>query len=125
MEDHPMPKVNTTDTNRVEPSRPRARRGRGSKAAAKKGAQQGKLVKSRQQSRSNRVTTKPTKQQLCLELLSRTDGACVEELQAATGWQRHSVRGFLSGTVRKKLGLTLNSDRAGDGPRRYRVGPEA
>ncbi|MEM7024093.1 MAG: DUF3489 domain-containing protein [Pseudomonadota bacterium] len=66
-----------------------------------------------------------TKQQVCLELLGRPEGACVEELQAATGWQAHSVRGFLSGTVKKKLGLTLSSDRTGDGPRRYRIGSEA
>ncbi len=52
-------------------------------------------------------------------------GASVEELQAATGWQAHSARGFLSGTVKKKLRLTLSSDRPSDGPRRYRVGSEA
>jgi Protein of unknown function (DUF3489) len=121
-----MPRINTPGTNSVEPSGPRARRGPDSKAAVKKGAQQkGKVVKNRQQSRSDRATSTPSKQQLCLELLRRPDGARVEELQAATGWQPHSVRGFLSGTVRKKLGLKLSSDRAGDGTRRYRVGSEA
>ncbi len=38
-----------------------------------------------------------------------------------TGWQAHSVRGFLAGTVKKKLGLTLVSDKAAEGPRRYRI----
>jgi hypothetical protein len=42
------------------------------------------------------------------------------ELIALTGWQAHSVRGFLSGTVRTKLGLPLTSEAAADG-RRYRV----
>jgi hypothetical protein len=37
-----------------------------------------------------------------------------------TGWQQHSVRGFLAGVVRKKLGLKLTSDRS-DGPRVYRI----
>lgn len=73
---------------------------------------------------SDHATSKPSKQQLCLELLRRSDGACVEELQAATGWQAHSVRGFLSGTIKKKLGLTLRSERTGDGTRRYRIRPD-
>jgi hypothetical protein len=39
----------------------------------------------------------------------------------ATGWQPHSVRGFLSGTVRKKMGLTLTSTKSDDGERTYSV----
>jgi Protein of unknown function (DUF3489) len=62
-----------------------------------------------------------TKQQTCLDLLSRREGATIEELQAATGWQQHSVRGFLAGAVRKKLGLTLLSEKPDAGPRRYRI----
>jgi hypothetical protein len=62
-----------------------------------------------------------TKQQVCLELLNRPEGATVEELQAATGWQQHSVRGFLAGAVKKKLGLTLLSDKPNAGPRYYRI----
>jgi Protein of unknown function (DUF3489) len=45
----------------------------------------------------------------------------LDELQAATGWQQHSVRGFLAGTVKKKLGLTLLSEKPDVGPRRYRI----
>ena len=120
-----MPKKSTAQTNHAEESSPRVRRGRGAKATAKGAARNDKVARSRQESRSDHATRTPSKQQLCLDLLSRPDGACVEELQAATGWQTHSVRGFLSGTVKKKLGLTLISDRAGDGPRRYRVRPEA
>jgi hypothetical protein len=62
-----------------------------------------------------------TKQQVCLDLLNRPKGATVGELQAATGWQQHSVRGFLAGAVRKKLGLTLLSEKPGAEPRRYRI----
>ena len=62
-----------------------------------------------------------TKQQACLDLLSRREGATIEELQAATGWQQHSVRGFLAGAVRKKLGLTLLSAKPHAQPRRYRI----
>lgn len=65
--------------------------------------------------------TAKTKQQLCLDLLNRAEGATVEELQAATGWQRHSVRGFLAGAVKKKLGFTLLSEKPDAGLRRYRI----
>lgn len=60
-----------------------------------------------------------SKQQRCLDLLARRDGTTLAELMTATEWQPHSVRGFLSGTVKKKLGLTLNSSRDADGTRRY------
>jgi hypothetical protein len=68
-----------------------------------------------------RKEREPTKKRVCIDLLSRPDGASTEELQQATGWQAHSVRGFLAGTVKKKLGLTLVSDKPADGPRRYRI----
>ncbi len=42
-------------------------------------------------------------------------------MQSATGWQPHSVRGFLSGTVKKRLGLKLQSSKAKDGERRYAI----
>jgi hypothetical protein len=62
-----------------------------------------------------------TKQQIVLELLRRANGASIAELVTATGWQAHSVRGFLSGTVSKKLQMPLVSEKGVDGIRRYHI----
>jgi hypothetical protein len=56
-----------------------------------------------------------------LDLLQRPGGATSKELMKATGWLPHSVRGFLSGTVRKKLGLTVTSSTGEEGERTYSV----
>ena len=56
-----------------------------------------------------------------LKKLKAAKEATLPMLMEATGWQAHSVRGFLSGTVGGKLGLTLVSEVRKDGARRYRV----
>src|SRR5579859_3622181 len=56
-----------------------------------------------------------------LDLLKRADGATLKDLMKATGWQAHSVRGFLSGTVGKKLGLKVASTKTEDGERTYSI----
>jgi hypothetical protein len=56
-----------------------------------------------------------------LELLKRAGGVTAKQLMKATGWQPHSVRGFLSGAVGKKMGLTVTSTKSDDGERTYSV----
>jgi len=62
-----------------------------------------------------------TKTQIALSLLQRSKGASIEEMQDAMGWQAHSVRGFLAGTVKKMPGVILVSEKQENGPRRYRL----
>jgi hypothetical protein len=56
-----------------------------------------------------------------LDLLKRADGATLKELMKATGWQAHSVRGFISGTLGKKMGLKITPVKADVGERSYSV----
>lgn len=66
-------------------------------------------------------TNPKTKKQTCIDMLQRSKGASLAELQKATSWQPHSVRGFLSGTVKKLPGVMLMTDVDGGGTRRYRI----
>ena len=65
--------------------------------------------------------SKTTKQDQVLVLLRRQDGASIDEIVAATDWQPHSARGFLSGAVKKRLGIDVISEKGADGVRRYYV----
>ena len=62
-----------------------------------------------------------TKHAQLLQLLNRPEGANIEDMMQATDWQQHSVRGFLAGTVKKKMGLALTSSKAEGEVRRYRI----
>ena len=61
-----------------------------------------------------------TKSAIVLAMLESRSGTTVAEMAASTGWQNHSVRGFLSGTVKKKLGREIVNEIV-DGERRYRI----
>ena len=62
-----------------------------------------------------------TKQQIMIDLLRRPEGAGIEEITAATGWQAHTVRGAMSGALKKKLGLEITSKKVEGLGRVYRI----
>jgi hypothetical protein len=62
-----------------------------------------------------------TKKQTVLALLTRRQGASIADIQRKTNWQPHSVRSFLSATVRKKLGLNVTNSLNKNNVRRYRI----
>ena len=84
-------------------------------APAKVKASRAKKTPKPQEARTN------SKASAILDLLKRKDGATLDELMIATGWQAHSMRGFLSGTIRKKMGLDVTSTKGEDGVRSYSV----
>jgi hypothetical protein len=63
---------------------------------------------------------RPSKQEEVIAMLRRPEGVTVDEVASVTGWQRHTVRGVFSGTLKKKLGLTLASAQEERG-RVYRI----
>jgi hypothetical protein len=89
----------------------------------------GKKAASVQQAQKNKDTRKTaeskprtaSKQAEVIGMLSRPQGATIHTIMEKTGWQQHSVRGFFAGVVRKKLGLTLESERREDADRIYRI----
>ncbi len=62
-----------------------------------------------------------SKKAIVLEMLRRPEGATLQEIMSATGWMAHSVRGFLSGALGKKMGLTVESAKNDGGARVYRI----
>lgn len=105
------------------PRRPRVAPGKATsakKASPASGRAKSQKVAKRAKPAGAREGSKTAK---VLDLLKRAKGATLKELMKATGWQAHSVRGFLSGAVGKKLGLSVASVKGDDGERTYSVKP--
>ena len=62
-----------------------------------------------------------TKQQQMIDLLRRPKGATLAEIVDATGWQQHTIRGAMAGALKKKLGLTITSEKEEARGRVYRI----
>jgi hypothetical protein len=107
------------------PKAPAAAKGGKAKAAAPK--KEAKAPKTAAKIGKPSITTAPgqmrpgSKGANVLELISRAKGATLAEIMKATGWQAHSVRGFISGTLGKKMGLSVASKKPQDGDRVYSI----
>ena len=105
-------------TNVGSSSKVAARRGRKAcRATATPSKRKSRAASAGQQPHRSRANSKQTR---VVEMLRRPKGVTIAVIMKATGWQQHSVRGFFAGVVRKKLGLTLESDKT-DGDRVYRI----
>jgi hypothetical protein len=82
---------------------PRPRAARPGRAGKKKGIREG------------------TRTDAILALMTHSGGVTLKEIMKATGWQAHSVRGFISGTLRKKMGLSVASTKGESGERSYSI----
>ncbi len=81
-----------------------------------------KPAASKSKSKQSLPAVRPgTKQALLIDLLKRKTGATIDEIIEATGWQAHSVRGAISGVLKKKLGLAVSSEKTDGRGRVYRI----
>ena len=100
---------------------PRTTRSKAKLAPAKRAKQSAKTKQSAKPVNRAAAARRGSKTAKVLDLLKRPGGASLKQLMKATGWQPHSVRGFLSGTVKKKMGLKVASSRSEDEERAYSV----
>jgi hypothetical protein len=111
------------ETEEARPAQAAASMPRQRKTAAAKPRRKDKKASSA--SAKRRAATSPSKQDVVIQMLRRQSGVSIKDIIAKTGWQPHSVRGFFSGLVKKKLKLPLVSEVGKNGVRRYHIAPRA
>ena len=112
-----MPKPSKS---RKESPRARTAKGTPTRKPAKK-ARRGAASKGAASKKVNGSARRGTKQAILIEMLRRPNGATIEQMTAKTGWQTHSVRGAISGTLKKKLGLPVATETVEGRGRVYRI----
>ena len=106
---------------RPRPTRARRKPPSKAKAAPKKQAKERVASKKAAKVKEAKVPREFSKKNIVLDLLRRPKGATMAEIAKATDWQNHSIRGFISGNLTKKMGLTVESTKNDAGERTYRV----
>jgi len=110
----------TTAPKRANKAKAAAKKSKNARSAAKVPAKaaKGKRAKAGNKPAAARDGSKKAE---VLGLLQRKSGATLAQIMKATGWQAHSVRGFISGTLGKKMGRTVESTKREDGERVYTI----
>ena len=111
------------ETEKTKPSQAAASVTRQRKTAAAKSRTEARKASAAKP--KGRAAPSQSKQDLVIQMLRRQSGVTIKDIIAKTGWQPHSVRGFFSGLVKKKLKLPLVSDVGKDGMRRYHIAPRS
>ena len=99
---------------------PKPTKSKPSTAAKSVATAKGKTV-SKQTESVKATSPRSTKQSQLITLLRSASGGTLEQMTKLTGWQAHTVRAVISATLRKRLGLDVQSATNGDGPRIYRI----
>ena len=120
----PIPEEQGTARPEAPGKKARMTRSKAKPAPATRAKQSTKTKQSTKIGKQAGAARRGSKTAKVLDLLKRPTGASLKELMKATGWQPHSVRGFLSGTLKKKMGLKLESSRREGEQRGYRLRSE-
>ena len=113
----------TTKTKAAKPKSKKSAKAKAPKASKAKAPKASKAATSKKAAKGTKAKgAKPgSKTEKVLELMRRKDGATLAEIAKATDWQNHSIRGFVSGHVIKKLGLKVESTKSEAGERTYKI----
>jgi len=101
------------------PKSPKGARKAAQVAPAK--AKASKTTKAAKKATSAPIPREFSKKAIVLDMLKRKSGATMAEIAKETGWQNHTIRGFISGTLTKKMGLVIESTRSEAGERTYKT----
>jgi|HubBroStandDraft_6_1064221.scaffolds.fasta_scaffold443602_3 hypothetical protein len=117
----PEPHTDTGPKNTAKKARPAQPRSAVAPKKTKPARKAGPTKETSDRRKSGAATRPGSKTAGIIELLKRPGGATLKQIMKATAWQPHSVRGFLSGTLRKKLAIAVESVKRDDHERTYRI----
>ena len=113
------PAANKASTKKASKKAEKSATKKTAKSATKKAAKRAPVKKTAKA--NDGVPREFSKKAIVLDLLRRKEGATMAEIANATNWQNHSIRGFISGQLTKKMGLTVESGKNEAGDRVYRI----